>query len=147
MTRPHLARMLVRGARRRCPWCGGRGGFFSSYFTKTPSCRTCSLQWRRGDVGFELGAAAMAAIITLGPLILALLGLVIITWPEIDVVLLFIVLGVGAVLLPFVMYPRAYLMWQAIDLVMRPVQPTDFVLDAEPDVATDPTNDVRRGDA
>lgn len=89
----------------------------------------------------------MAAIITLGPLILALLGLVIITWPEIDVVLLFIVLGVGAVLLPFVMYPRAYLMWQAIDLVMRPVQPTDFVLDAEPDVATDPTNDVRRGDA
>ena len=118
---------------------------FSSYFTKAASCRTCSLQWRRGAVGFELGAAAMAAIITLGPLLLVLLALVIVTWPEIEVVPLFVVLGIGAVLLPFVAYPRAYLMWQAIDIVMRPVEPTDFVLDAEPERSGD--EDVRPRDA
>ena len=79
----------------------------------------------------------MAAIITLGPLLLVLLALVIVTWPEIEVVPLFVVLGIGAVLLPFVAYPRAYLMWQAIDIVMRPVEPTDCVLDAEPERSGD----------
>ena len=58
--------MLIRGAFRRCPWCGGRGGFFVGWYKKAECCQTCGLEWRRDDVGYELGAAAMTAIIVWG---------------------------------------------------------------------------------
>lgn len=84
------------------------------------------MQWRRGDVGYELGAAAMAAIITLGLLVLAIGAAVLITWPDVEVVAMLVVLGIAAVLLPIVTYPMSYTMWQAVDVVMRPVSSDDF---------------------
>lgn len=126
MTRPGLPRMLWRGARRRCPWCAGKGAFFDGWFAKSAHCHTCGLQWRRGDVGFELGAAAVAAIITLGPLVLALGAVVAVTWPDVAVVpMLAVLLGAGLVL-PVVLYPVSYTLWQAVDLMMRPATPDDF---------------------
>ena len=74
--------MLFRGLRRACPWCGGRHAFFTGWFHKTEHCRSCGLRWRRGDVGFELGAASMAAIIVLGPLIVGLGVMAALTWPD-----------------------------------------------------------------
>jgi uncharacterized protein (DUF983 family) len=118
--------MLVRGAFRRCPWCGGRGGFFSSWFHKEECCQTCGLEWRRDDVGYELGAAAITAIITFGPLMLVLGAMVAVTWPEVETVPMFVVLVVLAVVLPLLLYGSAYLMWQAIDIMMRAPTPLDF---------------------
>ena len=87
------------------------------------------MQWRRGDGGFELGAALMAAIIVLGPLIAALSTALAITWPEVPgpagVAAL---MGVGVVL-PVVLYPFSYTLWQAVDLMMRPASVEDFDLD------------------
>ena len=74
--------MMARSMVRRCPWCGGRGAFFTGWFTKQPHCRSCGLRWRRGDVGFELGAAAIAAMNTLGPLLVALGVTLTIMWPN-----------------------------------------------------------------
>lgn len=119
--------MLVRGAFRRCPWCGGRGAFFTGWFSKQDHCKHCGLQWRRDDVGYELGAAAVTAIICGGPLMLILGGMVAVTWPEVEVVPMFIVLGVLAVALPLLLYGSAYIMWQGIDILMRPPTPEDFV--------------------
>jgi uncharacterized protein (DUF983 family) len=118
--------MLVRGAFRHCPWCGGRGAFFVGWFKKAECCQTCGLRWRRDDVGYELGAAAVTAIICFGPLMLVLGGMVAITWPDVEVVPMFIVLGVLAVVLPLLLYGSAYVMWQAIDILMRPPTPEDF---------------------
>jgi uncharacterized protein (DUF983 family) len=118
--------MLLRGATWRCPWCARRRAFFTGWFTKVPSCVGCGLRWRRGDVGFELGAATIAAIVTLGTLILALGVSLAVTWPEVAVVPLLVVLGIGAVLIPIATYPVTYTCWQALDLVMRPVTPSDF---------------------
>jgi hypothetical protein len=86
------------------------------------------LRWRRGDVGFELGAASMAAIIVLGPLVLGLGVMAALTYPEIAVTPMLIVLGAGAVILPVVLYPVSYTMWQALDIAMRPVSVDDFDL-------------------
>ncbi|NND74537.1 MAG: DUF983 domain-containing protein [Ilumatobacter sp.] len=130
MTRPGLLRMVLRGLLRRCPWCGGRGAFFTGWFTKATHCRSCGLRWRRGDVGFELGAAAVAAMITLGPLVLALAIGMAITWPDIAVVPMLAVLVPAAVLLPLAVYPVSYTLWQAFDLTMRPVEPDDFDIGA-----------------
>ncbi len=126
MEHPPLPKMLIRGAFRRCAWCGGRGAFFTGWFEKSSHCQTCGLQWRRGDVGYELGAAAVAAIICMGPLVVALGAVAAVTWPEIDVVSLLITLGISAMILPLLLYPSSYTLWQAIDLLMRPVESTDF---------------------
>jgi hypothetical protein len=68
-------------------------------------------------VGFELGAAAMAAIIAVGPLVLVLGVVLAITWSDIRVVPTMAV------------YPMSYTMWQAVDLMMRPVEPEHFDLE------------------
>ena len=118
--------MLSRAVFRRCPWCGGRGAFFVGWFKKADNCQSCGLRWRRDDVGYELGAAAITAIITFGPLMLILGGMVAITWPEVELVPMYIALGVLAVTLPLITYGSAYLIWQTIDIVMRAPTPDDF---------------------
>jgi uncharacterized protein (DUF983 family) len=118
--------MLTRGLRRRCPWCGGRGAFFTSWFGKRAHCSSCGLRWRRGDVGFELGALSIAAMLVLGPLILLLATVLAITWPVIPVVPLLAVLLPVALVLPIVAYPVSYTVWQALDLTFREVDPGDF---------------------
>lgn len=118
--------MLVRGLFRRCPWCRGRRAFFDGWFGKHEHCATCGLGWRRGDVGYELGAAAIAAIICMGPLVLLLGAVVAITWPDVDVVPLLAVFLPAAVILPVVLYPSSYTVWQAIDIALRPVEPAHF---------------------
>ena len=70
----------------------------------------------------------MAAIIVLGPLILGLGVMAALTWPDIAVVPMLVVLGAAAVILPVVLYPVSYTMWQALDIAMRPVTPDDFDL-------------------
>ncbi len=118
--------MLIRGAFRRCPWCGGKGAFFVGWFKKAECCQTCGLEWRRDDVGYELGAAAVTAIITFGPLMLILGAMVAVTWPDIAVGPMFAVLVVLAVALPLLLYGSAYIIWQAVDILMREPTPDDF---------------------
>jgi len=133
MERPGLPTMVVRAMFRRCAWCGGRSAFFTGWFKKSSRCQTCGLQWRRGDIGFALGAAAVAAVICMGPLIVALGIVAVATWPDFDVARLLVTLGLGAILLPILLYPTSYTLWQAVDILMRPVQAADFVAVSESD--------------
>jgi hypothetical protein len=45
---------------------------------------------------------------------------VVTTLPDVAVTPLVVILGVCAVVLPIVVYPLSYTLWQAIDLAMRP---------------------------
>lgn len=138
VTRPGLARMLARGAMRRCPWCGERGAYFTGWFSKEDHCPGCGLRWRRGDVGFELGAATMAAVFTLGTIVVGIAVGFVVMWPDVAVLPLVAVLAVMGVTLPIVGYPASYTIWQAIDLAMRPATPEDFVLTARLEASTTP---------
>ena len=135
--------MLLRGAFRRCAWCGGRGAFFVGWFKKADCCQTCGLEWRRGDVGYELGAAAITAIITFGPLMLVLGAMVAVTWPDVAVGPMFVVLAVLAVALPLLRYGSAYCMWQAIDIMMREPTPLDFKIVGDHDADGAPVESER----
>ena len=65
---------------------------------------------------------------------MVLLGVMVaITWPEAAVVPMFAVLVPLAVVLPLVAYGSSYLMWQALDIVMRPPTPDDFDIAADLD--------------
>lgn len=112
--------MLWRGALRRCPWCGDRQAYFTGWFSKTDRCRRCATPWRRGDIGFELGAVVIATIATFGAVIVAVAVGMLVTAPNFAVVPLMVLVVVIAVVVPVVVYPVSYTLWQAIDLVMRP---------------------------
>ena len=118
--RPSFPRMAWRGVRRRCAWGGGRGAFFTGWFAKQDRCRTCGIEWRRGYEGFELGALAISAVVCFGTLIVAMVIGILVTLPNIAVLQLLIILAVGAVVLPVIVYPISYTLWQAVDLAMRP---------------------------
>jgi uncharacterized protein (DUF983 family) len=118
--------MLWRGVRRRCAFCGAKGAFFTGWFAKQERCRGCSIGWHRGYEGFELGAMAISAVICLGTLVVAMAIGIIATLPDIAVLPLLLILGGGAIVLPVLVYPMSYTVWQAVDLAMRPPQPADF---------------------
>ena len=118
--------MLWRGLRRRCAYCGGRGAFFTGWFAKQERCKTCGIGWHRGYEGFELGAMAISAVVCLGTLVAAMAVGIVATLPDIAVAPLLIILGVGAIVLPVLVYPVSYTLWQAVDLTMRPPEPKDF---------------------
>lgn len=126
MARPSLPVMLWRGVRRRCAYCGGRGAFFTSWFAKQARCKTCGIEWHRGYEGFELGAMAINAILSLGTLVVGMVIGIIATWPDIAVLPLLLILGAAAIALPLILYPVTYTVWQAVDLAMRPPVPSDF---------------------
>jgi hypothetical protein len=71
----------------------------------------------------------MAAVIVLGPLIVALGIVLAITWPEVRVLPMMVGFFVAGIVLPIVLYPVSYTMWQAVDLLMRPVEPEHFDLE------------------
>lgn len=127
--------MLVRGFFRHCPWCGGRKAFLTGWYKKAEHCQSCGLQWRRDDVGFELGAAAAAVVLTFGPLVIVLGIMVAAMWPDVNIVPMFVVLGTMAVALPLILYGSAYTFWQAIDILMRPPTADDFEIVADLDGA------------
>jgi uncharacterized protein (DUF983 family) len=123
--RPPLTVMMRRGALRRCPWCGDRRAYFTGWFAKQERCRRCGTSWRRDDVGFELGAATVNIIITFGVLLVGATVGVIATSPDIAVLQIVVGLVVAAVVLPVLVYPVSYTLWQAIDLAMRPPEAGD----------------------
>lgn len=81
---------------------------------------------QRGQDGFELGAASVNAILCLTVLVAAAAVSIIITYPEVAVRPLVIVLGAAAVLLPILLYPFTYTLWFAIELMMEPPSAADI---------------------
>jgi uncharacterized protein (DUF983 family) len=122
LVRPTLWKMLLRGAARRCPMCGDSKAYFTGWFAKTESCRRCGTPWRRGDVGFELGAITVTTILTFGVIVVGVAAGLILTAPDFAVVEIMIGLVVVAVTMPILVYPSSYTLWQACDLAMRPPQ-------------------------
>lgn len=123
--RPGFGRMLWRGLFRRCAWCGGRRAFFTGWFAKQERCHTCGIDWHRGYEGFELGAAAINAVMSFGLLVVGVAIGVIATLPDVAVLPIVLILAVGAVVIPTLLYPVSYTVWQAVDLMMRPPEQGD----------------------
>jgi len=112
--------MLGRAVRLRCAWCGARRGIIRSWFRRDDSCQTCGLSVQRGQEGFELGSASINAIVTFAAIIIAATISIVVTYPEIAVVPLSIVLGAVAIVLPIVLYPFTHTIWFAVELLMEP---------------------------
>ena len=124
--RPGLVHMLLRGLFRRCAWCGGKGAFFNGWFKRDERCHTCGLLWQRRLEGFELGAMTINVIISYGSLIVGMGIGVAVTYPDVAVAPLLIVVGSLAIILPIFMYPMSYAMWLGVDIFMRDLEPEEL---------------------
>jgi uncharacterized protein (DUF983 family) len=120
--------MLGRALLLRCPRCGGRG-WIKGWFSRRERCPTCGYRYER-QPGFMLGAVTMNTIVTFGLLAAVLLIGSILSYPDIAVGPILVLSAIVAVFVPIVFYPFSYTIWGAVDLAMRPLDPSE-VADAD----------------
>ena len=70
---------------------------------------------------------AISAVVCLGALVVGMTIGIVLTLPDIAVVPLLVILGICAIVLPIVVYPLSWTIWQAVDLAMRPPVPGEQV--------------------
>jgi hypothetical protein len=119
-------RMLLRGAAKRCPVCGG-GRLFTGWFRMADRCPTCAYRFEREE-GFFLGAYVMNLVIAQGLVILlAVVPAIVLFNADPDASLKPIVAGgaLAAVVAPFFFYPWSKTLWVAVELIMRPLHASE----------------------
>jgi uncharacterized protein (DUF983 family) len=121
----HVAPLIWRAVRLRCPNCGG-SGLWRHYFQMQESCPTCSLRLERGEQGYIVGAQMfniIAAELVFAAIFVAVL---VATVPDPPWTLLQYGGMALMVVLPVVFYPFSKTIFLAFDFMFRPPTPEDF---------------------
>jgi|GEM_PF-2380140 len=119
-------RLLGRALLRRCPWCGGKGAWFRSWFKRNDRCNTCGLKWNREQDGFELGAMTVAVLITGGSVMVFLGIFIAATYPTFHVLPMVSIAAAIALVMPVITYPYTQTIWSAFDIRVHPPRPEEF---------------------
>lgn len=123
-------RILGRGLRLRCPYCGGRG-IFASWSKLARRCPNCGLVLDRGESDYFLGAylVNLVAVELVVTAVLVAVGLA--TRPDVP----WTALTWGGVALALVAavgcYPFTKSLWLAFDVILRPVTEEELRLGRE----------------
>jgi hypothetical protein len=129
VTPPSPARMVLRGAAKRCASCG-KGRPFTGWFRMVPTCPGCGYRFEREE-GFFLGAYVLNLVMAQALVVLlAIVPAIVLLAGNPDAGLLPAIAGgvAGAVLAPIAFYPFSKTLWVAIELIMRPadaMEPAD----------------------
>ncbi len=111
------ARMLARGARRRCPRCGS-GGLFPTWFRMTDRCPRCDLSFEREE-GYWTGAVMVNLAVTEVVFLAVFVALIVATWPDPPWALVLAIVVAVNVVVPALLYPFSRTLWLAGDLAFR----------------------------
>jgi uncharacterized protein (DUF983 family) len=120
-----LPRLLRRGLLRRCPLCGG-GNLFETFFRVRPRCPRCNFPIHREE-GHWLGAIGINTIVTFTLLFLTMLVSFLLTIEERRAAAVLVPSFLVAGLVPLLFFGSSHTLWSAIDLAMRPVEPSDDI--------------------
>jgi uncharacterized protein (DUF983 family) len=122
MQNPTLPSMLGRAFLLSCQRCGERD-VRKSWFRMRERCPRCQLHLERGEPDYWLGAYAINLVVAEG--LAAVAGVITLysTWPSTAPGLTVAISA--AVLLPLVFFPFSRLLWLALDLRLRPLEPGD----------------------
>lgn len=118
-------RLLWRGLRRRCPLCGG-GDLFKTFFLVKERCPRCNFAIQREE-GHWIGAIGMNTVVSLGLLLITQVAVFALTWSHRRGAPVFISGFVVAGVVPLLFFGPSQTLWSAIDLLMRPLEPSDDV--------------------
>ena len=110
---PGTGQIFLRGVTRRCPRCGS-GKLFRHYLSMVPDCPRCGLHFEREE-GYFGGALAVNIAIVMAIFIVAFVGIMIATVPDVPVGLSLLVLVPIMALGPVVFYPFSKTIWMAVD--------------------------------
>ncbi|HEX5630396.1 MAG TPA: DUF983 domain-containing protein, partial [Acidimicrobiia bacterium] len=118
----------------RCPNCGGRGVVRG--LGVQPTCPSCGHYFERHE-GYWIGAVAVNTVATIGVFAMVLVGVTVLTWPDVPWGWLTVVGVLVTLLFPIGFYPWSKLLWAALDLTLHPIE-TSAAPDVIPqDVETD----------
>lgn len=118
-------RLLARGLRRRCPLCGG-GNCFDTWFQVKERCPRCHFPIHREE-GHWIGAIGMNTVVSLGAILVTLVGGFVIQGDQRRVAPMLIALVLVAIVVPLAFFGSSQTLWSAVDLAMRPLEPADDV--------------------
>jgi uncharacterized protein (DUF983 family) len=119
-----LRRVLSRALRMRCPSCG-RAPAFESWFRMRTRCPVCRFWFERGE-GYFIGATCINMLAAIVVPILVYVVVLVVTWPNPPWVQDAVAAIALAILIPIVFYPFARVIWLALDLVIRPIEPIEY---------------------
>jgi uncharacterized protein (DUF983 family) len=113
-------RALGRGVTLRCPRCGG-GHIINGWFGLKERCPTCGLRLERGEEGdYYIGGMLINIILVFVIFGVGLLAALLIMWPNVHWDALEYGLISAMVILPIALYPVSRVLWLAIDRIVRP---------------------------
>jgi uncharacterized protein (DUF983 family) len=117
--------MLRRLARLRCPHCG-EGRVLSGRGSIIPRCSACNFRYERSDENYWAGAMFFGYLFGAFVFAITLLVIIVSLWPNVpwDTMQWAIPLGMGLFLLVWV--PVSRVVWLSIDVMVRPVQPSEL---------------------
>ncbi len=127
---PSAARALLlasRAMRLRCPNCGN-GRVLKGFNEVHDRCASCSFRYSRSDDDYFSGAMFFGLMIGETMAVLVIGGFIWITYPNVpwnfmQFAIPIILLGVMIVL-----FPISRVVWLAIDVLLRPVEPSELLL-------------------
>ena len=105
-----------------------------SWFTVAPSCPVCGFHMDRDEPGYWIGSYTVNLFVTEAVFAAVFVAGMFLTWPKVPWTALGILCGVLMVLTPILVFPHSKLLYLAIDLAFRPVDPDDLLTPKEPRV-------------
>lgn len=118
--------LFARALRLRCLICAGRPVLLS-WFTVAPSCPGCGFHLDRDEPGYWIGSYTVNLFLTEGVFAVVFVAGMFLTWPKVPWTALGVLCAVLAVAMPILIFPWTKLLYLAIDLVFRPLDPDDLV--------------------
>lgn len=115
--KPSLVTGLRRGVLGRCPRCGC-GELFNRWVTMVDDCPRCGMHFERSQ-GYWLGSMVINLGVTFGVFVVALVGGMMLTWPDVPWAALTAVLVGLMIAVPFVFNPIARTLWVALERHVR----------------------------
>lgn len=110
-----------------------------SWFTIAASCPSCGLHLDRDEPGYWIGSYTINLFVTEAVFALVFLAGLLLTWPAVPWTGLTVLCAALAVLTPILLLPHSKLLYLAIDLAFRPLEPNDLESPREPQL-TRPTS-------
>ena len=117
--------LLGRALRLRCPHCGGgavlQGWHPRRWGMARDRCAGCGFRFTRSDERYFAGAMICNLLVAELLFALGMVAAVLATWPDVPWDGLTYVAAAGMVVVPFLFYPVAMVLWLTVDVLFRPV--------------------------
>jgi uncharacterized protein (DUF983 family) len=125
---PSMSRALVlasRAARLRCPNCG-KGRVLKGFNEVHERCAICGFRYARSDDDYFSGAMFFGLMIGETMAVLVIGAFIWITYPNVPWNFMQFAIPVILLVVMVVLFPVSRVVWLAIDVLLRPVEPSEL---------------------